>query len=158
MSAIITIQFTVPVGHQDGDYARLHGNDGSGDIDWVNPLNNKIYRLFPDGAGIFGWGRAPWGHHFWGHAFSMLTAGWGHLLWGHFPWSHGTAVITATHRVEYCGDYKFGFACFDKLGNLSEGMPEEAEIEVHISPPQPAGLKKNSYNKDTDILVLDVAA
>jgi hypothetical protein len=158
MSAIITIKFAVPVGHQLGDFARLHGNGGEGDIDWVNPLNNKIYQLFPDGAGIFGWGHAPWGHHFWGHAFSMLTAGWGHLPWGRSPWGHGTAIITATHQVESCGTYKFGFACYDKLGNPHEGVPQEIEVVVHTAPPAPDGLKKNSYDKDTDILILDVAA
>ncbi len=157
MSAIITIRFAVPVGHQAGDYAQLHGNGGSGNIDWVTPLNNKLYSLFPEGAGIYGWGLAPWGHFPWGRAFSMRTAGWGHLPWGRFPWGHGTAIITATHRVEYCGNYKFGFACYDKLGNPHEGSPEEAEIEVHISPPAPAGLKKNAYDKDTDVLVLDTA-
>jgi len=158
VSAIITIQFAVPVGHIEDDYARLHGNGGSGDIDWNTPLNNKLYPLFPDGAGIYGWGLAPWGHFCWGHAHSMRTDGWGHLPWGHFPWGHGTAIIQATHQVEFCGNYKFGFACYDKLSNLHEGTPEEADIEVHIAPPKPSGLKKNSYNKDTGVLVLDVAA
>lgn len=158
MSAIITVWFAVPAGYQPGDYAHLHGNGGSGVIDWDTPINNTIYQLFPDGAGIYGWGRAPWGHFPWGRGFSMRTAGWGHLPWGRFPWGHGTAIIQAQVQVETCGDYKFGFAVYDKLGNEHEGTPDEEEIEVHISPPAPAGLKKNSYNKDTDVLVLDVAA
>lgn len=157
MSAIITIKFAVPVGHQAGDYARLHGNGGSGDIEWGSPIDNGIYLLFPDGAGIFGYGLAPWGHFPWGRAFSMRTSGWGHLPWGHFPWGHGTAIITATVKVNTCGDYKFGFKCYDKLGNLHEGSPEEAEITVHTAPLRPTGLKKNSYDKDTDVLILDAA-
>ena len=34
MSALITIQFAVPVGYLPGDYAMLHGNSGSGNIDY----------------------------------------------------------------------------------------------------------------------------
>ena len=157
MSAIITIEFIVPEGYRQGDYARLHGNSGNGALDWNNPLSNNIYNLFPDGAGIFGWGHAPWGHFRWGHAESLRTPGWGHLPWGRFPWGHGTGVIRADHRVERCGDYKFGFKCYDSLGNLHVGTPEEASVSVHTAPPAPAGLKKNNYDKDTDVLVLDAA-
>lgn len=157
MSALITIEFAVPVGYNDGDYAKLHGNGGSGDIDWNSPISEEIFNLFPRGAGIFGFGHAPWGHFRWGHAHSMRTPGWGHLPWGHFPWGHGTALITATYEVDDCGAYKFGFACYDKLGNLHVGSPEEVTVNVHIAPAAPTGLKKNSYDKATDILVLDAA-
>lgn len=157
MSAIIIIKFIVPVGYEDGDYAYLHGNGGSGDIDWDSPLINERFDLFPNGAGIYGFGHAPWGHFRWGHCHSKRTAGWGHLPWGHFSWGHGTAVIMAQVRVESCGEYKFGFACYDSLGNVHQGAPEEALVSVHIHPPAPTGLKKNIYDKDTDILILDAA-
>ena len=157
MSALITIEFVVPVGYQDGDYARLHGNGGSGDINWNNPVAEDVFDLFPDGAGIYGWGYAPWGHFRWGRAHCQRAAGWGYLPWGRFPWGHGTAVITATYQADGCGQYKFGFACYDQLGNLHEGTPEEAIVHIHIAPSAPTGLKKNSYNKETDILVLDAA-
>ena len=128
MSAIITIQFTVPIGHEAGDYAFLHGNGGSGDIDWDSPLIAQKFDLFPDGSGIYGWGHAPWGHFRWGHCHSKRTAGWGHLPWGHFPWGHGTAVIIAQIQVESCGEYKFGFTCYDKCGNVHQGTPEEVLV------------------------------
>lgn len=157
MSAMITIEFVVPAGYQQGDYAQLHGNGGDGEIDWNNPLTEQTYDLFPDGAGLYGWGHAPWGHFRWGHGHSMNCLGWGHLPWGHFPWGHGTGVVTATCQVERCGDYKFGLACYDELGNLHEGTPDEVTVEVHVSPDVPTGLKKNSYDKDTDVLILDAA-
>ena len=157
MSVLITIEFVVPVGYEESDYAYLHGNGGSGNIDWNNPLLEYIFELFPNGAGIYGWGYAPWGHFRWGRAHSQRAAGWGHLPWGKFPWGHGTTVITATYQVNSCGQYKFGFACYDRLGNLHEGTPEEVTVHIHIAPPVPAGLKKNSYNKDTDVLVLNAA-
>lgn len=158
MIAIITVQFVVPVGYREGDYAKLHSNGGSGDINWSTPADNSEYPLFPHGAGIYGWGLAPWGHFLWGHAHSMRTAGWGNLPWGLFPWGHGTAVLRIIHEVDSCGEYKFGLACYDKFGNLHQGTPGQVTASVHIAPPAPAGLKKNSYNKDTDVLVLDVAA
>ena len=157
MKVLITVQFVVPVGHIPGDYARLHGNGGSGSIDWNNPATNEVFDLFPNGAGIYGWGHAPWGHFRWGHGHSMRTLGWGHLPWGHFPWGHGSAMIKATYEAAGCGEYKFGFACYDKAGNLHEGTPEQTTVHVHIAPDAPTGLKKNSYDKGTDVLILDAA-
>jgi len=157
VSAVITIESVVPVGYEDGDYARLHGNGGSGNIDWNNPLTEDIFELFPKGAGVYGFGCAPWGSFRWGNVHSLRSNGWGYLSWGHFPWGHGTAVIQATNQVESCGEYKFGFACYDKLGNLHNGSPGEVTAHVHIPPPAPIGLIKNSYNKGTDILVLNAA-
>jgi len=155
MKAIVTLGFVVPVGYEQGDYAVLHSNNGSGNIDWDTPLST--YDLFPNSAGIFGFGHAPFGHFRFGHSHSMCTAGWGHLPFGHFPFGHGSAVITAKHMIYDCGEYKFAFACYDKLGNLHEGTPETATIYMHVAPDVPVGLKKHSYNKNTDILLLDAA-
>ena len=158
MNALVTIEFVVPVGYLSGDYARLVGNGGSGEIDWNSPLTEEVFDLFPNGAGIYGYGHAPWGHFRWGHAHSMRAAGYGHLPWGKFPWGYGTAVVKAKYEVSVCGDYKFGLACYDGIDNVHEGIPGEVTVNVHIAPASPVGLKKNSYNKATDILILDVAA
>jgi len=158
MSGLVTVEFVVPLGYQEGDYAQLHSNGGSGSIDWETPVSDQVYELFPDGAGIFGFGHAPFGHFRFGYGHSMRVPGFGHLPFGHFSFGHGSALIQATHEVDECGEYKFGLACYDALGNPHSGTPEEAELEVHIAPPAPTGLKKNSYNKDTDVLILDVAA
>lgn len=159
MSALVTLEFAVPVGHEAGDYATLHGNDGAGgNVDFNTSLNNQKHELFPDGVGIYGFGHAPFGHFRFGHGHSMGTDGFGHLPWGNFPFGHGTAIVKATHEVETCGQYKFGFKCFDVLENEHVGSPQEIAVEVHVKPPTPLGLKKNSYDKDTDVLTLDVAA
>lgn len=158
MPAKVTIQFVVPVGYQQGDYAQLHGNGGSGDIDWNNPLDDNNYELFPRGAGIFGFGHAPFGHFRFGKGHSMRAAGFGHLPFGHFPFGYGTAAIEAANEVDSCGvDYKYSLACYDSLGNLHVGSPEEETVTVHIAPLAPTGLVINSYNKDTDVLTLDAA-
>jgi len=155
MTALVTIEFIVPAGYRRGDYAKLHGNGGDGDIDWNNPLSDMAYELFPNGAGIFGFGLAPFGHHRFGRAHSMRTSGFGRLPFGRHPFGHGTGVVTVTHEVDECGEYEFGLACFDELGNLHVGSPEEASLSIHLAPDAPAGLKKDSYDKDTDVLVLD---
>lgn len=157
MSALITIQFCVPIGHQSGDYAMLHGNGGAGDIDWDTPLSNIKYELFPNGAGIYGFGYAPFGQFQFGYAYSMRAPGFGYLPFGSFPFGYGTALIKAVVKVESCGEYKFGFACYDKLGNLHTGTPEEITVSVHIAPAAPDRLTKYSYNKDTDVLILNAA-
>ncbi|KKL11654.1 hypothetical protein LCGC14_2543620, partial [marine sediment metagenome] len=106
---------------------------------------------------IYGWGRAPWGRHRWGRARALRVAGWGCLPWGRSPWGLGAVVIDAEHSVDYCGAYIYAFACYDLAGNLHEGSPAEVPFDIHIPPPVPAGLKKNAYDKETDVLTLDVA-
>lgn len=147
MPAIVTIEFVVPAGYEAGDYAKLCGNGGSGAIDWDNPLDNSIYELLPNGSGIYGFGHAPFGHHRFGHGHSMRTAGFGRLPFGHHPFGHGTAVIRAQNKVVECGDYKYGLACYDKLGNVHSGTPDEETVVVHIAPEPPTGLKKFSYSE-----------
>lgn len=155
MSAKITISFCVPAGYQPGDYAHLHGDDASGVIDWDTPLDNTIYDLFPNGSGIFGFGLQPFGQTPFGLPWAARVAGYGLLPFGLYPFGLGTAVIVATHVVDVCGSYKFAFACYDSIGNLHEGALEEISVVVHTAPPAPTGLRKVSYDPDTDILVLE---
>ena len=157
MTARITVEFAVPVGYIEGDHARLFGNSGAGAVDFNTPLDQSIYELFPKGSGLFGFGHAPFGYFRFGHGHSMRTAGFGHLPFGHFPFGHGTAVIRAKVKVTECGAYKFAFGCCDKAGNLHVGTPDEVTAHVHIAPEPPTRLKKYSYDKATDILILEVA-
>ena len=157
MSARITIRHTVGLGHESGDYAQLHGNSGSGNIDWVDPVSNQKIAMFPNGSGNYGFGHAPWGHFPFGHLYSSRTDGFGHLPWGHFPWGHGSVEISASDKAHQCGEYKYAFACYDSIGNLHEGTPDEVTLHIHIPPNAPTGLKKNSYDKATDVLILDAA-
>ena len=76
---------------------------------------------------------------------------------GHFPWGHGSAQITATHQVAECGTYKYAFKTYDAAGNPQSGDPQEVSLTVHTAPAKPAGLKKQTYNKTTDVLTLEVA-
>lgn len=157
MSKKVTISFVVPQTYREGDYARLCGNGGAGDIDYDVPISNQIFPLFPKGAGFYGWGHLPWGHFPWGHGTSVRTTGWGHLPWGHFPWGYGAVIISAEVVINECGDYKFAFACYDSCGNRHQGSPEELTVSVHMAPAAPGRLKKTSYNKNTGLLVLQVA-
>jgi len=156
-SAVAAIKFVVPAGYAEGDYAILHGNGGSGDVDWDNPLSQAEYALFPNGAGLYGFGRAPFGHHRFGRGHSMRCAGFGHVPFGKGPFGHGTGIVDAVSEVSECGTYKYGLACYDSLGNAHEGVPEETELEVHIAPDAPTGLVKNSYDQEADVLILDAA-
>jgi hypothetical protein len=156
MSAKVTLQFCVPVGHEVGDYVQLFGNNGSGDIDYDTPLlNGRKFDLFPMGSGIYGCGHEPCGESPCGHPYSTRVPGCGHEPCGHSPCGLGTAIIDAEIIVATCGSYKFAFAAFDSLDNPDEGDPQEISVTVHTAPPAPTGLAKNSYDPDTDILVLD---
>ncbi len=157
MKAMITVAFVVPVGYGPGDYAMLHTNGGFGDIDWNLPASSARHELFPQGAGVYGFGHAPFGRHRFGCCHSMRTPGFGHLPFGRAPFGHGTSVVQINHKVSACGHYKFGLACYDYAGNLHVGTPAEVTVNVHVAPATPTGLTKNSYNKATDVLTLDAA-
>ena len=154
----ITLQFVVPAGFRKGDYAKLFSDAGGGGIDYNTPVDNRIYELFPAGAGIYGFGHAPFGRFRFGHGHAMRAIGFGHLPFGHFPFGLGSAQITATHKVTECGTYKYAFKVYDAAGNPQSGDPEEVSLTVDTAPAKPAGLKKQSYNKTTDVLTLEVAS
>ena len=122
MAALITINWTVPAEIYDvGDYVRLMGNKGAGEIDYDIPLAAGRYDLFPDG-------KEP-----------------------------GIEEIGIVLPVITCGEYKFALQVYDSLGNPNTGSPQELEADIHIAPAAPAGLKKVSYDKDIDILILKAA-
>ena len=156
--ALVTISFTVGIGYRPGDYALLYGNGGSGSIDWDTALNGgRAYDLFPNNAGLFGYGHAPYGHHPYGKAAALRTSGYGHHPYGHGAYGHGSVTIEVTTLVTTCGTYLFGFKCYDAAENAHVGTPAEVVLTVCIAPNRPTGLKLSSYDKDTDVLVLDVA-
>ena len=135
---------------------QLFGNSGDGEIDYDTPLlGGRKFDLFPMGGGIYGCGHSPFGESPCGIPYSTRTPGLGNEPCGHSVCGYGTTVIEAEVAVESCGDYKFAFACFDSLDNPDEGAPEEVSLSIHTAPPAPAGLRKNSYDKDTGILILE---
>jgi len=155
MSAKITISFCVPAGYQPGDYAMLFGM-GSYD----SPLlGGRKFELFPNGAGIYGFGHAPFGHHRFGKGTSLRASGFGfgHLPFGKHPFGHATALVTTSVTVDACGSCDLSFIVYDKLGNRQRGSMAMSLTEVHTAPPAPTGLKKVSYDPDTKVLVLEAA-
>ncbi len=147
MKAIVTILWAIPTGYQPGDYARLYGNGGAGDIDYNTPLTNEKFDLFPDGGGLLGFGLAPFGNFPFGRGVAARCPGFGCLPFGSFPFGHGTTLIKAQLTINQCGEYKFAFKVFDKAGNANSGTPQELTADIHLAPPAPSGLKKISYNK-----------
>jgi len=145
------------MGYQKGDYARLYGNGGSGEIDYDNPLTNEFFDLFLNGVGIYGCYETPCYDT---PCYEPWASGGGGCYTQPCyvsPCYYTTTIISVSVDVAFCGDYKFALKVFDKLGNENAGTPEEVEVNVHTAPPPPTGLKKNSYNSTTDILVLDAA-
>jgi len=158
MSVQVTVYFAAPPGYQVGDYVKLFSNGGSGDIDYDTPVSNARLPLLTARQGYFGWRHLPWRHFPWRRGVASRCSGWRHLPWRHFPWRHGTLLISAKIIAEGpCGQHKFAFVAYDKLGNPHEGSPQEVTVGFHSSPPAPTGLQAVSYNKNTKILTLEAA-
>ena len=160
MSAVtkkrVTLQFPVPAGYSPGDYCRLFGNGGSGDIDFDTPLNNFIYPTHPNHRGLMGYGNAPYGAYPYGSIAAVDVLGYGCAPYGAYPYGLGCIVIEAVIEVDDCGYYKFAFGAFDAAGNAHAGDPAETAREIHVAPEAPAGLKAESYNTETDQLTVSV--
>ncbi|MFA5187048.1 MAG: hypothetical protein WC551_11250 [Patescibacteria group bacterium] len=156
-SEIITLKFAVPFGHRPGDYAVLYSNGGDGAVDWDTPFSDKQIDLFPGGSGWYGFGYAPFGMSPFGLPWGKnINRGFGYTPFGMSPFGFGGVLITERVAVTDCGDWTFGLKCFDSLGNENTGTPNQVTASVHVAPPRPAGLKKESYDPDTDILTLSV--
>ena len=141
----VSISFAVG-SYAPGDYVRLHGNSGSGSVDWTNPVDNKKTELFQNDSGYFGWGHIRWGHFRWGHGDARNVAGWGHLPWGNFAWGRGAAIVLVHQQIIDPGYWRFGFSAYDSAGNVHSGTPGETEEYVSLTPQQPSVLKKNNYH------------
>jgi len=153
----VTVKFAVPLGHEPGDYALLYSNNGSGAIDWDTPFSAKQIPLFPNGAGNYGFGYSPFGYGPFGLPWGKnLTRGFGDTPFGYSPFGFGADLITERLEISDCGNWLFGVTCFDALGNEHTGTPNQVSATVHVAPPRPAALQKDSYDADTDILTLTV--
>ena len=154
---VVTVKFAVPLGHLPGDYCVLHTNNGTGAIDWDTPFSTKQVPLFPCGSGNYGFGMAPFAMSPFAMPYGKnLRRGFGTCPFAMSPFGLGAVVITERVPVSDCGDWLFGVKCYDKLGNEHTGTPNTVAATVHVAPAVPAGLKKDSYDKATDILTLSV--
>ncbi len=156
MTAKVTIKFCVPLTAMVGDTGYLHSNGGSGSINWDTPVSPKQYPLYPDGVGNFGAGLAPAGLERAGLAWPSGVLGAGLCPAGLEPAGLGAAIVEAVNAVDDCGTYRYAFKNYDACGNPMEGTPEEKEIEVHVTPSAPLGLKLVAYDVDAKVLTLAV--
>jgi len=153
---VVTITATVGLEYDPGDYAKLCWNGGSGDVDYDEPVDDTKIKLFGDNGGFYGFGEGPFGEYEFGDVYAPGVPGFGESPFGDYAFGYGSITISATKKISDCGDYKFGFAVYDSLGNLHSGVPGEVSLAVHVVPDKPKGLSKVSYDKNTDILVLGV--
>jgi hypothetical protein len=113
----------------------------------ASPIEGGSYALFysNNGSGDIDY-NAPLGGR-----LELMPDGAEDLPWYEFT---GDIDFEKTITVSSCGTWLFAVKLFDKLGNASEAA--EVEAFVHMAPDAPTGLKKNSYDSETKVLVLDV--
>jgi len=123
--------------YEEGDYAQLHSNNGSGAVDWTNAHDGRRIENIHD-------------------ATLWTSYGWGHGTWGHFPWGAGQIEFDILCRVAVVGLWIWGLGTYDKLGNQHTGVPAEISYYVCLTPEVPSALKGTAYNAVTNTLTLEV--
>jgi len=157
MSATVTIDFLAPADAAPGDYAQLFSNGGDGAIDYDTPADAMRYDLAPNGARTLGFGEGPYGLMPFGDAVAAGLLGYGEGPYGVMPFGGGCLTVRIEHRVDRCGAYRCAVRTFDALGNPQPDPCEELPLPIHIAPPAPtARPTKVSYNRATDVLVLNI--
>ena len=130
----ISITFEASV-YVTGDYCNVHSNGGSGSVVYESQHNPQDYML----------------------GLEQNTAGWGLFEWGtQGAWGTGYSPMSLTVIVTVPGSWTFAIVAYDKYDNQDSGIPDEETIYACLTPVQPSELSQASYDKDTDILTLNI--
>jgi hypothetical protein len=134
--------------------AQIYFDNGTGQIDYENPITNAPIRIWPawqDKAGFamsrFGLGDFGWD--------SAAAVGFGRGSFGCGQFGLDTDTITWTSTQLSSGTYKFGVKVRDASGRQSTGS-ETGPITVTPAARPADGLSVTSFDKQTNKLVLNI--
>ena len=137
-----------------GATAQIYFDNGTGQIDYNNPISDTPISIWPAwqdkaGLGMSGFGLGDFGWD------SAAAVGFAKGSFGHGQFGLDADTIKWTSPLLPSGTYKFGVKVRDASGRQSTGS-ETGSITV-ISAAKPAeGLSVSSFDKQTNQLVLNI--
>jgi len=138
-----------------GATAQIYFDNGTGEIDYDNPLNNLPIRVWPVWQDKAGFGMSRFGTSDFGYD-SAAAVGFGKGSFGNGQFGLDADTFEWVSVPMQAGVYKFALKITDEAGNESSGSET---IQVTVTPAaRPAEqVSISSFNKQTNQLVLSVS-
>jgi len=134
--------------------AQIYFDNGTGEIDYENPLPNSPIQIWPAWQDKAGFGMSRFGASDFGYD-SAAAVGFGKGSFGRGQFGLDADTIEWLSRPLQAGVYKFAVKVTDNAGN--ESSSETGQITV-IPAARPAeGVSISSFDKQTNQLVLEIA-
>ena len=134
--------------------AQIYFDNGTGQIDYENPINENPIKLWPCWQNKSGFGMSKFGFSDFGYD-SSAAVGFGKGCFGKDEFGIDADVIEWESPVLSAGVYKFAIVVFDKNGNESIATQTQ-EITVTPAAEPARALEILSYDKQTKELVLKI--
>ena len=135
--------------------AEIYFDNGTGVVDYSQPLSNRPIRIWPAWQDKAGFGMSRFGAADFGYD-SAAAVGFCKGSFGHGQFGLDADVIEWTSPPLIDGVYKFGVKITDRAGNKSNAS--ETEPITVISAARPAEqVSISSFDKQTNELVLNIA-
>jgi hypothetical protein len=135
--------------------AEIYFDNGTGTVDYSQPLNNGPMRIWPARQDKAGFGMSRFGHSDFGYD-SAGAVGFGKGSFGQGQFGLDADVIEWTSPPLAAGVYKFGVKIKDGAGNKSSASETEG-ITVIPAARAAEQVSISSFDKQTNELVLSVS-
>ncbi|MHC4602098.1 MAG: hypothetical protein ACYS6W_02070 [Planctomycetota bacterium] len=138
-----------------GATAQVYYDNGTGEIEYDEALNDSPIRIWPAWQDKAGFGMSRFGASDFGYD-SAAAIGFGKGSFGHGQFGQGADTFEWTGPPLCVGIYKFAVKVTDEAGNESSGSETD---QVMVTPaPRPAEqISISSFDKQTNQLVLSVS-
>jgi hypothetical protein len=137
-----------------GATIQIYFDNGTGQIDYENPLTETPIQIWPSWQDKAGFGISRFGFSDFGYDASGAV-GFGKGCFGRDQFGIDADTIEWISPVLTPGIYKFAIVVFDKAGNESNAIETEAVTLIPAAQPAQA-LEILSYDKQTKELILKI--
>lgn len=138
-----------------GATAQIYFDNGTGQIDYENPLTDSPVHLWPAWQDKAGFGMSRFGLSDFGYD-SAAAVGFGKGSFGQGRFGLDADTIEWTSRPLEAGIYMFAVVVIDEKGNQSS-VCETAPVTVTPATKPAGGLEIYSFDKQTNELILNIA-
>ena len=137
-----------------GSTAQIYFDNGTGEIDYDNPLNDLPIRIWPAWQDKAGFGMSRFGAGDFGYD-SAAAVGFGKGCFGRGRFGLDADTVEWVSGLMRAGVYKFAVKIIDEAGNESTSETDEVAVIPSARPAERVSV--SSFDKEVNQLVLEVA-